>query len=157
MNKYYCYHCGNLFGEFEIIQGESRDVDDYTNAACPDCTSDDIRDIDDDELCPHCERYHEKSIRNGVPSGYDECAAELYSDYFGLRFVENDMYEAKLAMSYGDMTLREYVLHTPQEFVEFVCEAEKAELRETISLYERTGIQPEVLNRLKKYVERKGM
>ena len=143
MNILYCRECGNIFGENEKIIGETRDVDDYDNDACPDCASDDIIEIDDADLCPECNGYHE------YKENWRECFDNVYSDGRALEYIFN-------AWTYGDINknipdiiesrsdLRDYIWDSDDdysEFIKFVCGREESERQENINLYGRTGLK----------------
>ena len=118
-NKYYCSDCETTFDERDMVAGVTFAVDDYRNSACPECRSENIFEVDDDELCPYCFCYHADG------DDYRECAELLYSPFTAFKYIEDDIIFALGFMREHKMRLREYVLDEAREFVEFVCELEK--------------------------------
>lgn len=142
--KYYCNTCGRTLDENDIIYGYATAIDEYTNDKCGYCESEELQEINDSELCPHCAKYHERA------EWYDECAKEIYTELWALRYIADDIQHAMSYMNDYNICLREYVLYEPKLFVEFVCERERAEIQERIQRYERAGVQPEIIQMLKK-------
>ena len=116
---YYCENCKTTFDERDMIPGKTFAVDDYRNGACPECRSENIFEVDDDELCPYCFCYHEYG------DDYRECAEQLYNPFTAFKYIEDDILFALEFMREHEMRLREYVLDEARDFVEFVCGLDK--------------------------------
>ena len=131
---YYCENCKELFEGIDIICGEIYSEDEYDNMACPECGDENIIELDENRFCPICELYHEYSDE------YASCAKEIYTDVWALRFISDNISEAVEYMLNNNMTLREYILAEPEDFVRFVDEMERNERQENINLYKRAGL-----------------
>ena len=65
MNLIYCENCKTFSSENEITTGATYNVDFYENDSCPECGSDDIREIYENEICDKCGEYMEYEDENG--------------------------------------------------------------------------------------------
>ena len=125
MSKYYCKECGNVTDERDIIPGHTTSEDEYINSTCPECESEDIQEIDSDDICPVCDGYHNE------PGKWTKCFEELYSDARGILYIQanwelKETIEIMSELSDGGKsnTLQEIIWDSEcgEDFVRYICE-----------------------------------
>ena len=125
---YYCDTCHEMINDYDLKKGFLKDIDFHENDYCAECSSDEIREIGENELCGICGKYHEYGDE------YTDCAKEIYVGRYGevwaLKYISADNMREAI----------EYILGEPEEFVRFVCEREEAERAEGIEFYERAKL-----------------
>lgn len=120
MTIYYCKECRAIFGETDIISGETRDADDFDNNSCCECHSDDI--VDTVEYAVE------------ILDGRD-------GEVWRLEYIqESGTQKAIDRMRIKSITQSEYILENAAEFVQFVSEREESERLGDIRLSERNGL-----------------
>jgi len=65
MNLYHCETCGQVMDENDIIKGETISEDEYYNDMCDYCGSENIYEIDYEDICPICGEFMENEDESG--------------------------------------------------------------------------------------------
>jgi hypothetical protein len=111
----------------EVKKGVAHAVDDYTNDPCCECGSDEIREIEEKDICPVCHMYHEEDDY----ISWGQCFDSLYNDFRGLIYIMTHWtmkYIIEIATEKSDEgrddTIKEIISERGEEkdFVQYICE-----------------------------------
>ena len=83
----FCENCKELISEFDVIAGETRDVDDYDNQTCCNCGSDELIEVDESDICVECGAY----MQNEDEYGDRFCECSKTSEFTKLHPIFADM------------------------------------------------------------------
>ena len=141
---YYCEKCKEYYGKDYVAKGWTKDAAHYKNPSCPDCGSEELREIDESDLCHVCD-----GVADSDNHDWAKCAKILLDsdryhglrgEIWGLKYMYGEgMGKAMEYMELHNMTMEAYIIEDPQEFVEYVGGCIQEKIKEDIRLYERVG------------------
>jgi hypothetical protein len=124
--NHYCENCHTYLDSDDIIPGKTISEDEYVNARCGYCQSDNLREYGKSDLCPVCGYFwDDHSAKDCVEyilkcDCYDNGRECMHGEIWALRYIE-DNYRANIRYMQGwNMTLKQFILKEPENFIGFV-------------------------------------
>jgi len=157
MIKYFCRDCKEWFDEWELIPGRTISEDEYTNAACPSCLSDeDIEESSEEGMCPCCNFPHDPDW----PGDWEKCMEGLYSDSRAIIYMMANASPGEIQANMEQFsgkgttaTLKEIINESGEtmEFVKWICEYDEGR-----GVWEWDSAKPKYMEELREAIRNIG-